>query len=75
MVIDREAATGNWSVCFSSLSGMVKSIALGFDSVVVNIKKVISKKAKSTIAVKSTRVEAFLLLTFPPFFPPAGGGV
>ena len=42
----------------------------GFDKDVVSIKKVISKNAKSTIAVKSTLEFCFLLLTFLPLLSP-----
>jgi hypothetical protein len=49
-------------------TGMANNIALGFDSVVVKIKKVISKKARSTIAVRSTLTDSFLREPLPPVF-------
>jgi hypothetical protein len=48
-------------------TGIDKLMATGFDKVVVSIKKVINKNAKSTIAVKSTVVLSFLVL-FEPIF-------
>jgi hypothetical protein len=43
----------------------------GFANVVVNIKKVINKKPKSTIGVMSILVDIFLLRFLPPpFLPP-----
>ncbi|MNT74623.1 hypothetical protein D3C72_2134580 [compost metagenome] len=70
MVMVSEARNSFLSTELSSLSGFAMSIAIGFDREVVSIKKVINKKAKSTIAVKSTLVLCFLVLTFLPFFPP-----
>ena len=49
-------------------TGIASDIDLGFDKVVVRIKKVISKKAKSTMAVRSTRVDIRLRELLPPVF-------
>jgi hypothetical protein len=54
----------------SVLSGMFNCMVTGFANVVVNIKKVIKRKPKSTIGVMSILVDIFLLRFFPPFFPP-----
>jgi hypothetical protein len=50
------------------LSGMVTLNAPGFCRLVVRIKKVMSRKARSTIAVRSTRVDSLLRGLLPVVF-------
>jgi len=51
-------------------SGIINAIAFGFCNVVVKIKKVIKRNARSTIAVRSIRVDALFALTLPPLLFP-----
>ncbi len=62
MVLD--AATGP----LGPGGGVTNGKALGFESVVVKIKNVMSKNARSTIAVKSTRA-GIRCVRLPPNFP------
>src|SRR3569832_2132596 len=65
MVIVRDCGTGSLLVS----TGIAKSIALGFASEVAIIKKVISRNARSTMAVRSIRGAIVRPLTFLPEFP------
>src|SRR4051812_35381897 len=51
-----------------SATGMITGSVLGLLKVVVSIKKVMSKNARSTIAVRSTRGGGILLRVFLPVF-------
>src|SRR5688500_1194074 len=72
MVMVCDAAIFCCSSGLTSLIGMLISIVLGLLKVVVSIKKVSNRNARSTIGVMSICVEAFLaftLLCFPPLLP------
>src|SRR5574343_524330 len=75
--LSRIRFSSSFSLIFDLLSGsflgMFSSMALGLFNVVVNIKKVIRRKAKSTIGVKSTLVDSFFDRFLPCFFllPPS----
>ncbi|CAI8712645.1 hypothetical protein EMIT036CA2_10115 [Chryseobacterium sp. IT-36CA2] len=60
---------GGFFVSSFGLAGRPKSITFGLLNVVVNIKKVINRKPKSTIGVISTLVFCFLERTLPPLPP------
>ena len=53
-------------------AGITTGIILGFVSEVVSMKKVISKNARSTIAVRSTRIGICRVERLPPDFPGEG---
>jgi len=64
IVMVRDAPT---AISTGPLSGITRGRLLDFDSVVVSIKKVISKNARSTSAVRSTRTGNLLVCLAPDF--------